>query len=150
MQAIEDEGGQVQVAEVSPFLGQDVEDIDELEVMSAAIRYQAARIDMHKALEETIKRPTKAGSDDLDLLSRMCVRSHDIRMDRGKTNTDSTSIRTELRQRVTERYGEDVAETMESPESSAKVLSLFHQLKRHADALKKLPVQPIVAGNTSS
>jgi hypothetical protein len=135
VEAIEAAGGAVQIAEVISFLDK-VDDIDEMEVMAAAIRYQSARIDMHKALESVIKRPTRSCSDDLELLSRMCVRSHDIRMDRGKINPDAGSIRTELRSRVTESYGEEVAEAMETPESSAKVLSLFHQLKRQAAALK--------------
>jgi len=136
VEAIEAEGGPVMIAEVTSFLDT-VEAIDEMEVMAAAIRYQSARIDMHKALEQMIKRPTRSCSEDLELLSRMCVRSHDIRMDRGKFNIDSTSIRPELRQRVTESYGEEIAEAMETPESSAKVLSLFHQLKRQAAAMNQ-------------
>ena len=143
VEAIEAEGGPVQIAEVSSFLD-NVDDIDEMEVMAAAIRYQSARINMHKALEQVIKRPTRACSEDLELLSRMCVRSHDIRMDRGKINPDSGSIRTELRQRVTESYGDEVSEVMETPESSAKVLSLFHQLKRQA-AVMTTQSEPVEA-----
>lgn len=108
--------------------------VDELEVLHYAINVQKDRVEAWAQHEETFRVPGQKMSADIDLLARLCVRAHDIKMDLGMgggRQLGTINIDPEMKERLS-KYPPEVRAALSDPESRAKIVSITAQLADRA------------------